>query len=96
MGIAAASHGDDEAPGDDDVEGIRRLALAHQHVAALEVQRLELGRRARAAFVCARDREDLDPVEAGLALRFLWTGFRWLLARRFPCCERLEPHFSPA
>ena len=40
--------GDREAAGHDHVERVRHLALAHQHVAALEVQRLELGGKPRA------------------------------------------------
>ena len=41
--LAPAFEGDGEAPGDDDIERIRRIALAHQDVAALEGARLQLG-----------------------------------------------------
>ena len=68
--LAPTGDGDEEAPGDDHVEGVRHLALAHQHVAALEVERLELGGEARALGIL-EIAEDLDPVEAVLGnLRF--------------------------
>ena len=63
--LAPAFDGDRKAAGDDDIEGIRRLALAHQHVAAPEVQRLQLGGKAR-ALLLLEIRKDLDPVEAML------------------------------
>ncbi len=68
--LAPTCDGDGEPPRDDDIKGIRHLALAHEHVAALEVERLQLGSEARALGIL-EIAEDLDPVEAVLGnLRF--------------------------
>ena len=68
--LAPAFDGDREAARDDDIERVRHLALAHQHVAALQVERLELGGQAR-TLLLLEIVKDLDPVEAVLGnLRF--------------------------
>ena len=78
--LAPARDRDGKPPRDDDIKGIRHLALAHQHVAALEVERLQLGGEARALGIL-EIAEDLDPVEAVLGnLRFHWV----LCFERFP------------
>jgi len=68
--LAPTRDGDGEPPRDDDIKGIRHLALAHEHVAALEVERLQFGGEARTLGIL-EIAEDLDPVEAVLGnLRF--------------------------
>ena len=68
--LAAAFDGDRKAARDDDIERVRGLALAHQHVAALQVERLELGGQPRPLLLLEVGK-DLDPVEAVLGnLRF--------------------------
>ena len=75
--LAAAVEGDDEAAGDDDVEGVGRLALAHQDFAALEAQRVELGGQPR-PLVRRQVVEDLDRVEAVLGGVCVDIGGGWL------------------
>ena len=78
-GLAPAGDGDEEAPGDHHIECVRRLALAHQHVAALEVERLELGGEAGTLRVL-EIAKDLDAVEAVLG-NFGLHLCSWLLGR---------------
>ena len=68
--LAPAFDGDREPARDDDIERLRHLALAHQHLATLQVERLELGGEAR-TLLLLEIVKDLDPVEAVLGnLRF--------------------------
>ena len=64
-GIAPALEGHGEAAGDDDVEGVGRVALADEDVAALQGARLELGHE-RSALVSAELGKDSDGGKAGL------------------------------
>ena len=79
--LAPAFDGDRESARDDDIERLRHLALAHQHLATPQVERLELGGQAR-ALLLLEIVKDLDPVEAVLGnLRFHLCSGAWALPR---------------
>src|SRR5262249_16757781 len=94
--LASAGYGDGEASGDDDIERIRRLALAHEFIPALQVQCLELGGEPR-ALALLQVAEDLDAIEAVLGNFGFhrWSCWPYSLGGQPSSCPRIREPDDP-